>query len=115
MPLVEVAKRNRIQAERAQALAKAGQADKAAAELKALNDRHNLDSHAVYEMARAAALCAKTADDAHAERAVDWLNQCQAEGYFGPSRRGAQLRDEPDFAVIRGNEGCKALLSSVGK
>jgi tetratricopeptide (TPR) repeat protein len=108
--LGEGGNRPRFQAERAQAMAKAGDLSKALAELTALEKRQNLNTTTAYEIARLAALCAANPDDEPAARAVDWLNRIAALDYFRKPGNCQRLHRESDFDKLRSRSDFRDLL-----
>ena len=108
-------KRAQFQAERIQALTKAGQFIRAAVDLDALAKRRNLTAGALYEMARAAALCAPSAGEKYAVSAVEWLTDIAALDYFKNPRTREELKDEEDFAALRERNDFQSLMKGLAK
>src|SRR5262249_37801559 len=106
-------KRQQFRAERIQALAKSGDYTKAAADLDALAKRRNLTTGALYEMARAAALCAPSAGEKYASSAMDWPDDIAALDYFNKPRTVELLKSESDFAALKKRSDFQALLKGL--
>jgi serine/threonine protein kinase len=106
-------KRPQFRAERIQALAKSGDYTKAAADLDALARRRNLTTGALYEMARAAALCSPSAGERYATSAMDWLTDIAALDYFKRPRTVEMLKSEADFTALKKRTDFQALLKGL--